>query len=68
MLYEVITVSYKLNPGIHLFGMIAQAGQVPSTSEVSSNPDLDAPVSRNVEVGIKGRNEHWQFDARNNFV
>jgi len=58
-----LAVSYKLNSDIHLFGMIAQAGQVPSTSEVSSNPDLDAPVSRNIEFGIKGRNESWQFDA-----
>ena len=43
--------------------MIAQAGQIPSGSELSNNRSLDAPVTRNHEVGIKGRGAAWQFDA-----
>lgn len=58
-----LAVSYRLNDAINLFAMVAQAGQVPSSGEISSNPDLDAPVSRNVEFGIKGRSRDWQFDA-----
>lgn len=57
-----LALTYKLGHGINLFGMIAQAGQIPSSSEISSNPSLDAPTSRNVEVGVKGRGAGWQFD------
>lgn len=58
-----LAVSYKLSGTINLFGMIAEAGQIPSSGEISSNPSLDAPVSRNIEFGIKGRSADWQFDA-----
>ncbi|MBR0564943.1 TonB-dependent receptor [Azoarcus sp. L1K30] len=58
-----LAVSYKLSQEINLFGMVAQAGQIPSSGEISSNPALDAPVSRNVEFGVKGRSRDWQFDA-----
>lgn len=58
-----LAVSYQLLEGVHLFGMLAQAGQVPSQSEFSSNPALDAPVSRNKEIGLKGRGQGWQFDT-----
>lgn len=58
-----LAISYKLTPQLTAFGVIAQAGQIPSTGEISSNPDLQAPVSRNVEFGLKGRNQDWQFDA-----
>jgi iron complex outermembrane receptor protein len=56
-------VSYRLNDYLNLFGTVAQAGQIPSTSEIASNPDLDASTSRNYEVGVKGRAASWQFDA-----
>ncbi|WP_227816613.1 TonB-dependent receptor [Nitrogeniibacter aestuarii] len=58
-----LAVTYKLGGGINLFGMIAQAAQVPSSGEVSSNPSLDASVSRNIEFGLKGRHRDWSFDA-----
>jgi iron complex outermembrane receptor protein len=58
-----LAVLYKLTDSLNLFGTIAQAGQVPSQSEFSNNPDLDAPISRNYEVGLKGRSKDWRFDA-----
>lgn len=58
-----LAASYKLTDSLNLFGMIAQAGQVPSQSEFSNNPNLDAPVSRNHEIGLKGRSKDWRFDA-----
>ncbi|QID19000.1 TonB-dependent receptor [Nitrogeniibacter mangrovi] len=58
-----LAVTYKLGGGINLFAMIAQAAQVPSSGEVSSNPSLDASVSRNIEFGLKGRHRDWSFDA-----
>ncbi len=58
-----VAVSYKLSNSLHLFAMAAQAGQIPSSSEISSNPNLDAAIARNYEVGLKGRNGDWQFDS-----
>jgi len=58
-----LAVSYELLPGLNLFGMLARAGQVPSQSEFSSNPALDAPQSTNKEIGLKGRGKDWHFDA-----
>lgn len=58
-----LAVLYKLTDTLNLFGTIAQAGQVPSQSEFSNNPNLDAPVSRNHEIGLKGRSKDWRFDA-----
>lgn len=58
-----LAASYKLNERLHLFAMAAQAGQIPSTGEISSNPDLEAPIARNYEIGLKGRSDGWQFDA-----
>lgn len=58
-----LAATYRLTNTLHLFGMVAQAGQIPSQSEFSSNPGLEAPVSRNYEVGLKGRGKGWDFDA-----
>ena len=58
-----LAVSYKLSDSLNLFGMVAEAGQIPSQSEFSSNPALEAPISRNHEIGVKGRGKDWQFDA-----
>ncbi|MDP2431243.1 MAG: TonB-dependent receptor [Pseudomonadota bacterium] len=58
-----LALNYKLSDTLNLFGMVAEAGQIPSQSEFSSNPALEAPVSRNHEIGLKGRGKHWHFDA-----
>jgi len=58
-----LAASYKLNGNLNLFGMVAQASQMPSSGELAANPDLDAPVSTNYEVGLKGRGADWQFDT-----
>jgi iron complex outermembrane receptor protein len=58
-----IAATYRLTDTLHLFGMVAEAGQIPSQSEFSSNPALEAPVSRNHEIGLKGRGNGWEFDA-----
>ncbi|MDD4881732.1 MAG: TonB-dependent receptor [Gallionellaceae bacterium] len=58
-----LAASYKATDTLSLFGMVAQASQIPSQSEFSSNPALDAPISTNYEVGVKGRGGNWEFDA-----
>jgi iron complex outermembrane receptor protein len=58
-----IAVTYQLTDALHLFGMVAEAGQIPSQSEFSTNPSLEAPTSRNHEIGLKGRGKVWEFDA-----
>src|SRR5512139_3799058 len=58
-----LAATYRLTETLHLFGMVAQAEQIPSQSEFSSNPALEAPVSRNQEIGLKGRGEGWEFDT-----
>lgn len=58
-----LAVSYKLDDRFHLFAMAARAMQIPSSSEFSANPALEAPIARNYEVGLKGRGQGWQMDA-----
>lgn len=58
-----LALNYKLSDTLNLFGMVAEAGQIPSQSEFSSNPALEAPISRNHEIGLKGRGKDWHFDA-----
>ena len=58
-----LAASYRIAPGLNFFAMAAQAGQIPSTSEISSNPALEAPISRNYEIGLKGRAADWSFDT-----
>jgi len=58
-----LAVSYKILETLHAYAMVAQAGQVPSGSEIASNPALEAAVSRNHEAGIKGRGKNWNLDA-----
>ncbi|WP_260291768.1 TonB-dependent receptor [Sedimenticola hydrogenitrophicus] len=55
-------LSYALNDTFSLYGMLAQSGQVPSESEIQSNPDLDAANARNLEVGLKARARAWSLD------
>lgn len=58
-----IAATYKLTDTLSVFGMVARASQIPSTSEFTSNPDLEAPISTNHEIGLKGRGGNWEFDA-----
>lgn len=58
-----LAATYRLSESVSLFGMVAEAGQIPSTSEFTSNPALEAPKSRNYEIGLKGRAAQWEFDA-----
>jgi len=58
-----VAASYKLADAFHVFAMVAQAGQIPSTSEISSNPQIDAPIARNHEIGLKGRGRDWTIDT-----
>jgi iron complex outermembrane receptor protein len=58
-----LAVSYRVNPWLHLFGMMARAGQLPSFDQLSQNHDLDAAISTNYEVGLKGRARNWSFDT-----
>ena len=56
-------ITYAVTDLLNLYGMLAQSGQVPSESEIQSNPDLDAASLRNLEFGLKGRAEEWSFDT-----
>lgn len=58
-----IAASYSLLPGLNLYAMAAQAGQIPSFSEISTNPALEAPLAQNYEFGMKGRAANWTFDT-----
>lgn len=58
-----LAASYALADHFHAYAMVAQAGQVPAGSEISTNPSLDAAISRNHELGLKGRAKHWSLDA-----
>ncbi|MBF0367870.1 MAG: TonB-dependent receptor [Magnetococcales bacterium] len=55
-------LSYALTPAFNLYGSISQGDQVPSNSEVQSNPEIDAATSRNYEIGVKGRGRQWSAD------
>lgn len=55
-------LTYELSSLLNLYTVVAQSGQVPSESEIQSNPKLDAATARNVEIGLKGRAQAWSFD------
>mgnify|MGYP000865101137 CR=1 FL=1 len=56
-------LSYKLTPQLTGYGSIARGEQVPSSSEITSNPGLKPAKSMNYEVGLKLRSSDWAFDA-----
>ncbi|TNF91862.1 MAG: TonB-dependent receptor [Gammaproteobacteria bacterium] len=58
-----IGLSYELTDQISTFVSLAQADQVPYSSELSDNPDLDKSTTRNFEIGLKGRAKNWRFDT-----
>ncbi|MEJ2691982.1 MAG: TonB-dependent receptor [Candidatus Thiodiazotropha sp.] len=55
-------VTYALSDLFNLYGVAAQSGQVPSESEIQSNPQIDAATARNIEIGLKGRTPDWSVD------
>ncbi|MCU7853882.1 MAG: TonB-dependent receptor [Candidatus Thiodiazotropha sp. (ex Monitilora ramsayi)] len=55
-------ITYALNEIFNLYGVAAQSGQVPSETEIQSNPMLDAATARNIEIGLKGRARDWSLD------
>ncbi|MES9864282.1 MAG: TonB-dependent receptor [Candidatus Thiodiazotropha sp. LLP2] len=55
-------LTYEITNLMNIYGVVAQSGQVPSESEIQSNPKLDAATARNVEIGLKGREQDWSFD------
>src|SRR5690606_5791732 len=56
-------LSYALTPKLSVYGSAAQAGQVPSTGEIESNPGLDSAKSTNFEIGLKARYDRFRLDA-----
>jgi iron complex outermembrane receptor protein len=56
-------LSYAVTPNWTVYGTVARAGQVPSTSELSSNPELEAGISTLYEVGVKARLQGFRLDA-----
>jgi iron complex outermembrane receptor protein len=58
-----LAATYRLTNWINLYGSVAQGNQVPSDSETTSNPNLNAARSRNYEIGLKGRANRWSFDT-----
>jgi iron complex outermembrane receptor protein len=58
-----IGLSYKLTPELTGYGSVARGEQVPSSSEITSNPGLKPAKSLNYEVGMKMRSKGWAFDA-----
>ncbi len=58
-----VGASYKLTDELNAFATIAQGDQIPFSSELDNNPDLQASTSRNIEFGFKGRAKNWEFDT-----
>lgn len=55
--------SYAIDPNTNLYGSLAQSDQVPSSSEITTNTALNASTARTVEVGAKGRQSAFSYDA-----
>lgn len=58
-----IGLTYSVTPQVSVYASAAQAGQVPSSSEIESNPALDAALATSYEVGLKARYQSLRFDA-----
>ncbi len=55
--------TYALNEQLNAFMSIAQADQIPYSSELDENPDLKVATISNIEFGFKGRAHKWSFDT-----
>jgi len=55
--------SYAVNATTNLYGSFAMSDQVPSTSELGTNTSLTASNAATVEVGAKGRQAGFSYDA-----
>jgi iron complex outermembrane recepter protein len=58
-----IGASYRVTENLSTFISAARADQIPSESEISSNPELKPARSTNFEIGLKGRMAAWSFDT-----
>jgi iron complex outermembrane receptor protein len=58
-----VGVSVRVADAVSLYASAAQAAQVPSESEVLSNPDLSPSRSTSYEVGVKTRAAWLTLDA-----
>jgi iron complex outermembrane recepter protein len=52
-----------LGADLHLYGNISTGAQTPTSSELTTNPDLDLTRVVNYELGLKGRFSFLTFDA-----
>lgn len=64
--YTVISprvgVLYKLTSGINVYGNVSTGANTPTSSELSSNPDLKLAKAINYEIGLKTRHERFSLD------
>jgi len=55
--------SYALNESTNIYASLAQSDQVPSNGEIETNTSLQASTSSTVEIGAKGRQAGFSYDA-----
>ncbi|MCW8914796.1 MAG: TonB-dependent receptor [Magnetovibrio sp.] len=55
--------SYAIDKNTNIYGSIAQSDQVPSNSEIETNSSLDKSTTRTFEIGAKGRQADFRYDA-----
>ena len=58
-----IGLVYKLTPVVNIYGAIATGANTPSSSELSSNPNLKLAKVINYEVGLKARHHKFSLDT-----
>ncbi len=56
-------VSVRVTKAVSLYASAARASQIPSESEIGSNPDLDASVTTSYETGAKIRSAWATLDV-----
>ena len=54
---------YKLTPLFNIYGNISTGANTPTSSELSSNPNLKLAKVINYEVGLKARHKKFSFDT-----
>jgi iron complex outermembrane receptor protein len=58
-----VGVLYKLTPIFNIYGNISTGANTPTSSELSSNPNLELAKVINYEVGLKARHEKFSLDT-----